>query len=57
MAVRCRERLDGFRANKAHIAGVHGEAVFAALDEFYATVLMLFKGGNLGGVRVTATKA
>ncbi len=53
----CRERLQAFRANRQRHEAVHGSDVYAALDEFYATVLALFEGGNLGGVRVTATKA
>lgn len=53
----CRERLAAFRAGRGRHEAVHGAEVFAALDEFYSTVLMLFEGGNMGGVRVTATKA
>lgn len=53
----CRERLEAYRAGRSRHETVHGEDVFEALDEFYATVLMLFESSNLGGVRVTATKA
>ena len=53
----CRERLATFRAGRERHEAVHGAEVFAALDEFYSTVLMLFEGGNMGGVRVTATKS
>lgn len=53
----CRERLEAYRAGRERHEAVHGRQVFEALDEFYATVLGLFEGGNMGGVRVTATKA
>ena len=53
----CRERLALYRAGRERHETVHGADVFAALDEFYSTVLTLFEGGNMGGVRVTATKA
>ncbi|MGI9463509.1 MAG: class I SAM-dependent methyltransferase [Aestuariivirgaceae bacterium] len=52
----CFERLAAYRANRERNIDVHGEQVVAALDEFYVTVAELFKGGNLGGVRVIATK-
>ncbi|NNE22675.1 MAG: class I SAM-dependent methyltransferase [Rhizobiales bacterium] len=53
----CRERLEAYRAGRERQEAVHGRQVVEALDEFYATVLGLFEGGNMGGVRVTATKA
>jgi len=53
----CRERLEAYREARERHEAVHGRQVFKALDEFYATVLGLFEGGNMGGVRVTATKA
>ncbi len=51
----CFERLEAYRTNRSRNVAVHGEQVVEALDEFYATVAGLFDGGNLGGVRVTAT--
>jgi len=53
----CRARLEAYRAGRARHEAVHGKQVFEALDVFYSTVLGLFEGGNMGGVRVTATKA
>jgi 2-polyprenyl-3-methyl-5-hydroxy-6-metoxy-1,4-benzoquinol methylase len=33
-----------------------GEQVFDALDDFYRSMVLLFEGGNLGGVRLTAIR-
>lgn len=49
-------RLRGFRENRDRHFRVHGADTVAALDEFYATMVRLFEGGHLGGVRYTATR-
>lgn len=51
-----RSRLDAFRASQERQLRVHGEAVVAGLDDFYATMTSLYEGGNLGGARITARK-
>jgi len=50
-------RLAGFRADRDRLIAVHGQDLFDALDDFYATVDGLFAGGNLGGVRIVARRA
>ncbi len=50
------ERARVYRANREHEVALHGEDVYAGLDDFYASVAALFRGGNLGGVRVSARK-
>jgi len=35
---------------------VHGEELVEALEDFYATVVALYGGGNLGGARIIARK-
>ena len=51
-----RARRDAYHANRAAHTAIHGAATVAALTDFYDTVVMLFDGGNLGGVTLTATK-
>jgi hypothetical protein len=48
------ERLDLFRGRRAELEDRYDEGTVASLDHFYATVVSLFRGGNLGGVRLTA---
>ena len=50
------ERARAYRANRAREIALHGEEVFAGLDDFYSTVAGLFRAGNLGGVRFVARK-
>lgn len=51
------ERLNAFRAARDRHVGVHGEAVTAGLEDFYATVAGLYGDGVLGGLRLTARLA
>lgn len=51
------ERLAVFRADRARQEALHGAALVEALDDFFSTVVTLFAGGNLGGVRVVAQRA
>ena len=53
----CADRLAQFRAAQDRVLGVHGQDVVAALDAFYSTMVELFDGGNMGGVRLVARKA
>ena len=45
------ERLEGFRAAHDRLVSIHGQETVDALDLFYATVVRLFEGGRLGGIR------
>lgn len=49
-------RLEAFRADRPRLVALHGAGLVEALDEFYATVVRLFKGGRLGGVRFLAKR-
>lgn len=51
-----RARRDAYHANRAAHTAIHGAATVAALTDFYDTVVMLFDGGKLGGVTLTASK-
>lgn len=50
------QRRAGFRARRERHVAVHGEAIVDGLDEFYTLVADLFRGGNLGGIRLVARK-
>ncbi len=50
------ERARAWRADRCREVALHGEEVFAGLDDFYSTIAGLFRGGNLGGVRLLARK-
>lgn len=47
-------RLGMFRENREQLLEVHGADTLESLDVFYATVVRLFRGGRLGGVRFLA---
>ena len=47
-------RLGMFRENREPLLEVHGADTVESLDVFYATVVRLFRGGRLGGVRLLA---
>ena len=49
-------RRDAYHTNRAAHTAIHGEVTVAALTDFYDTVVMLFDGGKLGGVTLTARK-
>lgn len=51
------ERLGAFRSARTELTDRYNPATVASLDRFYATVASLFDGGNLGGIRLTATRA
>lgn len=50
------ERARAYRNNREHEVALHGTEVFTGLDDFYSSVAALFRGGNLGGMRVSARK-
>ena len=47
-------RLRVFRENRVKLLAVHGTDTVESLDVFYATVVGMFRGGRLGGVRFVA---
>jgi cyclopropane fatty-acyl-phospholipid synthase-like methyltransferase len=47
-------RLSAFRAGRARHVALHGEALVAGLDDFYATVARLFAGGAISGLKIVA---
>ena len=50
------ERAQAYRDNREHEVALHGEEVFAGLDDFYSSIARLFRGGNLGGMRLLARR-
>lgn len=50
------DRLGRFREARPELIARYDEATVESLDHFYATVVDLFGGGNLGGLRVTARR-
>ena len=51
-----RGRLDGYRQQRERHLRVHGEEVFETMCGFYETMVRLFSGGKLGGIRVVARR-
>lgn len=49
-------RLATFERNKETFISSHGEPTYTSLHYFYKSVVTLFVGGNLGGVRIIASK-
>ena len=49
-------RLQMFRDQRERNLRVHGTEIADGLEDFYSTVSNLYEGGNLGGVRIVATK-
>jgi len=49
-------RLANFEDNKETFISSHGEPTYTSLHYFYKSVVTLFAGGNLGGVRIIASK-
>jgi len=49
-------RLEKFEGNKESFISFHGEPTYTSLHDFYKAVSTLFAGGNLGGVRIVASK-
>jgi len=50
------ERARSWRAGRERETALHGEEVFAGLDDFYSSIAALFQGGNLGGMRLVARR-
>ena len=50
------DRLTAFRGDRTRLVALHGAQLVEALDDFYTTVVGLFTGGRLGGVRFVARR-
>jgi len=50
------ERLQEFRQNKSKLLQIHGEEIYNRLEYFYGSIVKLFLGENVGGVRIVAIK-
>jgi len=48
------ERYEAFCRNRKMLEDVHDIEIVAGLDSFYGSVARLFRGGNLGGIRLFA---
>ena len=53
-AIFCQARATAFSSSRDREARVHGPAIAARLNAFFATVQRLFASGSLGGVRIAA---
>lgn len=51
-----KERKEDFFRRRERNLQVHGADIVNGLEEFYTSIVALFEGGNLGGVRVIAKK-
>ena len=51
-----RGRMTRYREQRARHLRVHGESIYASLDAFYDIVVGYFSSGQLGGIRVVASK-
>ncbi len=49
-------RLEAFRDRRVELTRRYNQQTFDSLDRFYDAVSTLFAGGNLGGLRLTATR-
>ena len=47
-------RYEAFCRNRIQLEDVHDNEIVAGLDSFYGSVARLFRGGNLGGIRLFA---
>jgi len=52
----CKNRLAAWEENKERTIRIQNEATFQDLSHFYTSVVNLWQGNHLGGVRVVATK-
>ena len=55
-AVFTRDRLNSYLEHRDRHLRVHGEEVFETMCAFYDTMVRLFSGGKLGGLRVVARR-
>jgi cyclopropane fatty-acyl-phospholipid synthase-like methyltransferase len=51
-----RERSNSYQRDRTRHVDVSGARIFDGLDDFYRSMALLFEGGNLGGVRLTARR-
>ncbi len=50
------ERYSAYCAQRPRHLAVHGADIVDNLESFYAAVVDLFAGGNLGGLRIVARR-
>ena len=50
------QRLKIFRDNQIKLIQIHGEDIYQRLEYFYASIVKLFMGNNVGGIRIIAIK-
>ena len=50
------DRFRKFELGRERFVRVHSEATYDSLHHFYSAMRALFRGGNLGGVRISARK-
>jgi cyclopropane fatty-acyl-phospholipid synthase-like methyltransferase len=51
-----KQRLEQFQENKNELIQIHGEDIYNRLEYFYQSIVKLFQGENVGGVRIIAFK-
>jgi cyclopropane fatty-acyl-phospholipid synthase-like methyltransferase/ABC-type nitrate/sulfonate/bicarbonate transport system substrate-binding protein len=51
-----KQRLEQFQLNKNQLIEIHGEEIYYRLEYFYQSIVKLFTGENVGGVRIIAQK-
>ncbi len=49
-------RLQLFREQRDRNLRVHGTEIVEGLEDFYSTIVNLYEGGHLGGIRIVASK-
>ncbi|UJR38635.1 hypothetical protein I4U23_031300 [Adineta vaga] len=51
-----KERLDLFEKNQMNLIEIHGEDIYQRLHSFYQSIVKLFNGKHVGGIRIIAQK-
>ena len=51
------DRLAAFHSNRVALVNKYGEETVDSLDHFYSTVVALFQGGRVGGIRIVARRS
>lgn len=51
-----KERLDSFRRDEEKLIDIHGNEIYSRLEYFYQSIVKLFQGNHVGGVRIIAMK-
>ncbi|CAF1404384.1 unnamed protein product [Adineta ricciae] len=51
-----KERLDSFEQNQNKLIEIHGEEIYQRLKYFFQSIVKVFSGKNVGGIRIIAQK-